>query len=147
DGMTPAVSAVFSFKDKGVTVAEAGVSAAPTGTAFRLYAEISNSSTTSIQTGLALANPSATPVTVNVDVLGMDGSSVLPTATLRLPANGQLVRFVGELFPNLNAPFHGFLKFTASAPIGVTGLRTRYNQRNDFLIATTPARDDNQLIT
>jgi hypothetical protein len=29
----------------------------------------------------------------------------------------------------------------------VTGLRTRYNQRNDFLIATTPARDDNQIIT
>jgi hypothetical protein len=58
-----------------------------------------------------------------------------------------LVRLVGELFPNLNAPFHGFLKFTATAPIGVTGLRTRYNERNDFLIASTPARDDNQLIT
>jgi hypothetical protein len=70
--MTPAVFAVFSFKDKGVTVAEAGVSAAPTGTAFRLYPEISNSSTTSIQTGLALANPSAMPVTVNVDVLGWE---------------------------------------------------------------------------
>src|SRR5262249_17894210 len=63
------------------------------------------------------------------------------------PANGQLARFIGELFPQLNGSFRGFLKFTASAPIGITGLRTIYNQRNDFLIATTPARDDNQAVT
>jgi len=61
----------------------------------------------------------------------MNGSSILPVSTLTLPANGQLVRFVGELFPGLNAPFQGFLKFSASAPISVTGLRTRYtNEKN-----------------
>jgi len=67
NGLIPAVSAVFSFKDKGVTVTEAGVSAAPAGSAFRMYAEISGSDG-SVQSGLALANPSATPVTVSVEV-------------------------------------------------------------------------------
>jgi len=144
DGMTPTMSAVLSLNVKGVTVTEAGVSAAPAGTAFQLYSEISSSSTGSVQSGVAVANPSATPVTVSIEVLGMDGTSLFPAATLTLPANGQLARFIGELFPKLNGSFQGFLKFMATAPIGVTGLRTIYNQRNDFLIATTPARDDNQ---
>ena len=37
----PDALAIFSFRNNGVTVSEAGVSAFPAGTAFRMYAEVS----------------------------------------------------------------------------------------------------------
>ena len=63
---------------------------------------------------------------------------MLPPVTLTVPGNGQVSRFIRQLFPRLSAPFQGFLKVTATAPIAVTGVRGRYNERGDFLITTTP---------
>jgi len=58
-GIAPVAQAIFSLKSNGVTVNEAGVSALPTGTVFRMYAEASGalSRIGSIQTGVAIANP------------------------------------------------------------------------------------------
>jgi hypothetical protein len=145
DASTPSMSAVFSYRNNGVTVTEASVSAVPMGTAFRMYSEVSSDPTDSIASGVAITNPSGSPVTVSVQAAGMNGISTLPALSLTLPPNGQLAQFVNQLFPSLVVPFHGFLKFTATGPIAITGLRTRYNARNDFLITTTPARDDNAL--
>src|SRR5439155_6036508 len=61
------------------------------------------------------------------------------------PGNGQVARFVQELFPALKAPFRGFLKATATAPIGIIGVRGRYNERKDFLITTTPPRNEDKV--
>jgi hypothetical protein len=143
DGYTPSMSAVFSYRNNGVTVTEAGVSAVPTSTAFRMYSEISSDPTNSIASGVALANPTGSSVTVTIQAVGMNGISTLPALNLTLPPNGQSAQFVNQLFPNLVVPFRGFLTFTATSPVSITGLRTRYNARNDFLITTTPARDDN----
>jgi hypothetical protein len=145
-GMAPAASAIFAFKNNGITVTEAGVSSIPTATAFEIYAAYSSVPGATIQSGVALANPNPTPVTVNLEVLGTNGISLLQATTVTLPGNGQLSRFIAELFPNLNAPFKGFLRVTATGPIGVTALRSRYNERNDFLITTTPANANNSSI-
>ena len=75
----------------------------------------------------------------------MDGSSPVPRVTLIVPGNGQVARFVHELFPALNGSFQGFLKTTAGAPIGVTGVRGRQNERGDFLITTTLPRNDDPI--
>src|SRR5205807_698150 len=51
---------IFSFRNGGITVTEAGVPAAGAGSAFRLYSEAAGTSPQpgSIQTGLAVANAS-----------------------------------------------------------------------------------------
>jgi len=148
-GTAPAAAAIFSFKNNGITVSEAGVSALTAGLAFRMYVEASGSpgQIGFIESGFAIANPSAAPVNVNLELVGMDGSSPVPRVNLIVPANGQMARFVHELFPALNGSFQGFLKTTASAPIGVTGVRGRQNERGDFLITTTLPRNDDPIPT
>src|SRR5205823_556885 len=86
--ITPGVDAfsIVSYKLNGATVTTAGVPALPAGTAFLAYIE--NSGT--IRSGIALANPSASPVTVSLEVLGK-------RAEVSLPANGQTAFFLMEL--------------------------------------------------
>jgi len=143
-GIVPAALAIFSFKSNGVTVSEAGVSALPAATVFRMYAEAAGASTQmgSTQTGVAIANPSTVPVAINLELTRLDGSSLGPPVTVTVPASGQIARFIQELFPTLPATFQGLLKTTATAPVGMIGLRSRYNERGDFLITTTPPRNE-----
>ncbi len=136
--------AIFSYKTNGVTVSEAGVSALPTGLSFRMFAEVSGSPAQNgtIESGLAIANASSSPVTVTLQLVRMDGSAPVPPATITVPAGGQRARFVRELFPALSSSFLGLVKVTSNGPIGLAGLRGRYNERGDFLITTTPASND-----
>jgi len=136
--------AIFSFKTNGVTVSEAGVSALPTGLSFRMFAEVSGSPAQNgtIESGLAIANASSSPVTVTLQLVRMDGSAPVPPATITVPAGGQRARFIRELFPALSSSFRGLVKVTSNGPIGLAGLRGQYNERGDFLITTTPARND-----
>ena len=121
----PTALAVFSSKRDGVTVSLAGVSVT-TGTVLRMYVESSGISGQSgnIQSGVAIANTPFGAVPVSIT----------------LPSAGQTARFVSDIFPNLPNPFKGVLRIsTTSSTISVVGLRTRYNERSDFLITTTPA--------
>jgi hypothetical protein len=43
-----------------------------------------------------------------------------------------------ELFPTLPVPFQGVANLTSSTPIVVAALRGRYNERDEFLMTTTP---------
>jgi hypothetical protein len=43
---------------------------------------------------------------------------------------------------SLQTPLQGVLRLSSSAPIAATGLRSRYNERNDFLITTTPPTNE-----
>jgi len=63
----------------------------------------------------------------------MDGSSPTAPVAVTVPGNGQVAKFISQLFPALTTHFQGLLKATASAPIAVTVLRARYNERGDFL--------------
>jgi hypothetical protein len=133
----PSVLVIFSFRNNdGTTVTEAGAPAIAAGTAFRLYAEVSGS----VQTGIAVANTSPTVVTVSLELCKLDGSSTGLTGTLMIPANGQKAVFLNavEGFGSLQTPFQGVVRLSSTTPIAVTGLRGHYNERNDFLITTTP---------
>jgi len=145
---TPSGFSIFLFRNSGITVAEAGVSAVPSGTAFRLYAEnlgvVGPDLINSIQTGVAIANTSASDVTVKLELSSLDGSFTPVTGSLQIPANGQRVGFVTQI-TNLIAEtpypfsFKGVLRVSSSASISVVGFRGRYNERGDFLITTLPA--------
>ncbi len=48
-------------------------------------------------TGLAIANPAGTPITVYVELTSMNGSSTGSTGTLQIPANGHLSMFLDQI--------------------------------------------------
>src|SRR5207244_11189209 len=94
------------------------------------------------QTGVAIGNPWPVPVGVYLELTGLDGSPVGPQRIVTVPANGQIAQFIGQLFPALPPAFRGLLKTTAPVPVTMIGLRGRYNERGDFLITTTPPRNE-----
>jgi hypothetical protein len=141
---TPSGVSIFSFRNAGVTVTEAGVPAIRTAAAFRLYAESAGNfaqfQAGSIQTGIAVANALATPSTVAFELTRLDGTATGLTGAVSVPANGQTALFLNQApgFAAMPATFQGVLRISAAAGISVVGLRGRYNERGDFLITTTP---------
>jgi sugar lactone lactonase YvrE len=139
----PSGLAIFSFQNHGITVTQAGVSAGPAGSAFRVYAEsfgdFGRAAAGSTRTGLAIANKAPTATAVVVEVKNLDGSTGL-IGTLSIPGNGQTALFLNQIpgIETLITPFRGMLQLTSFTPVTVTGLRGRYNERGDLLITTTP---------
>jgi hypothetical protein len=130
---TPLV--IFSYKPAGITVSEASVPVTM-GSAFRLFAELSPPSF--INAGIAIANTMETPGVVTLSVSRLDGSP-LATADLPIPASGQIVAFLDDLIPSLRGQsVQGVLRITSPLTISVVGIRSHYNERGDFLMATTP---------
>ena len=146
--VAPSGLAVFSFRKDGITVSESGVPALPTGSAFRMYAEASGTfgEVGSIQTGVAIANPAPTETTVMFELTRLDGSSLGLTGTAPVPGQGKVSLFLNQIqgFELLELPFQGVLRVSSGSPSGISvvGLRGRYNERLDFLIATTPPVDE-----
>lgn len=151
NGKAPSGLAIFSFRKAGVTVAEAGVSAAQPGPAFRLYAEASDVGTASIQTGVAIANGSSANARANFELTALNGGSTGLNGSVTLPGNGQVALFLNQIqgLASLTTPFQGVLRVWTDSPAGISvvGLRGRNNERGDFLITTTPAVDETRAAT
>lgn len=140
---TPGGFLVFSLTAGGTVVSEASVPAINTSAAWRMYARQTGNRGTpgSIQTGVAIANPNASPVSVTLELTTLNGVPSRIGPSLIVPANGQITGFLDELVPG-GGEFEGTLRISAASPIAVTGLRGRYNERGDFLITTTaPANE------
>jgi hypothetical protein len=140
---TPASLAIFSNRPNGTTVSEAAVLPA-TGLALRTYVEVSGTSGAvgSINSGLAMANTTANPVTVNFDLTDLSGNT-LGSASTTIQGRGQVAEFLNEMFPNLSLPVKGVLRIsTTGSPLAVAALRGRYNERQDFLMSTTPPTNE-----
>jgi sugar lactone lactonase YvrE len=134
-GAVPVVSTVFSFVQSGITVTESGVATTGTSNAFRLFAE-----TGQARTGVAVANTTSAAAIVQFELFDLNGQFT-DSASVTIEANAQLPLFVDEI-PGLDAipvPFRGVLRISSSASISAVGLRGRYNERGDFLVAATPA--------
>jgi len=141
---SPSGVSVFSFRNNGVTVTEAGVPTSRTSSAFRLYAEstgdFAHSQVGSIGTGVAVANSDSVPVVVNFELTDLDGVSTGLTGVITVPANGQNALFLYQVpgLASMSNAFQGVVRISGPASISVVGLRGRYNERGDFLITTTP---------
>src|SRR5262249_37631975 len=139
--IVPSGLVLFSFTNRGITVAETGVGPAAAGTAFRLYVENADDSvgTSAIQTGIAIANPSSIdPASVRIEAFARDGKSTGATTTITIPAFGQMSAFVNQILASVPREFKVVLRITASVPVAVMGLRGRRNERGDFLTTSTP---------
>jgi len=145
----PVAVGIFSFRSRGITVSQASVLAEPAGSAFRMYVERSGdvAQPGSVRSAVAMANPTLFNVAVNLMLTEMDGSLVGQPLTLTIPARGQIAAFLDELFPSSLKNFRGFLEVTADSAIDLVSLRTRYNERGDFLITTTPPRNEGESLT
>ena len=142
----PAGVSIFTFQKDGTTVSEAGVPASTSGAAFRVYVEASGTpgQPHSVRSGIALTNTSGAPTTVRLELTDLDGTATGATESLTIPASGHIARFIDEFFPALTTPFAGILRIASTAPdIATVGLRLAINPRDDILVTTTPAADEN----
>ena len=142
--LATSASTVFSYSKNGVTVSGASVQTQPTGTAFRTYVEVTSNTpgAGAIQSGIAITNNSSTSATVNFELNSLNGFGTGLAASVVIPPSGHTSKFVHELFPTLSLPFRGVLRVSSGNSIVVVSLRTRYNERGDFLITTTPATNE-----
>ena len=133
----PSGLGVFSYKNAGVTVTEAGVQALEVSSAQRMYAELAGT----VQTGFAIANLATTTVPVTFELTTLAGA-VVKQGTVNIPGNGQTAMFLSQIpgFDTVQSPFQGLLRITTTSAAGlaVVGLRGTTNERSDFLITTTP---------
>ena len=138
---TPSVATVYAYASNGITISMTGSGAAPPATDFDVYTQID--SATSIETGVAIANPSDEPVAVNYELVGLDGSFAGLSGQISIGPRGQTVGFISELpgASNLALPFKGVLHLASSTSITALAIRGRYNERGEFLLSTTPPAD------
>jgi NHL repeat len=141
----PSGLVIFAFRNGGVVVSEAGVPSEAAGTAFRLFAETSGSfpKSGSLQTGVAITNPSPGAAQVSLQLIPAGGGTII-RGNLSIPPNGQVAKFLSEIpgLESLPSEFQGVLRVSSVSPISVVGLRGRYNERADFLMSAAAAVDD-----
>jgi hypothetical protein len=141
---TPAGVAIFGYRPSNVLLSETSVPATARVTAATIYAEVSSTSGTTLNTGLAIANPNSSPANINFFYTDATGTRV-GTGSLQVLANQQTVGFLNS--PPFNVPgttFQGTFSFTSDQPVGVLALRGLLNERNEFLMSTLPVIDTTQ---
>ena len=92
-----------------------------------------------------MANISASDANIQFELLTMDGRPSGYAGSTTIGPDGHLAMFLNEIpgLKNLPSNFQGVLHISSNTSISAIGLRTRYNERGDFLISTTPAIADN----
>jgi hypothetical protein len=129
-------STVFSFTQSGIVVTQSGVAAADTSMSFRLFAE-----TGEVSTGLAVANAGGAEGTLQFMLQSFDDAAIAVSDPVSIAAMGRLSLFIHEIpgFTDIPANFRGVLTLASTVPVSAVGVRGRYNERREFMIATTPA--------
>ena len=135
-GTAPSGLAIFSYRQNGVLVSEAAVSASNVLTQGRMYAETS----ATVRSGIAIANPNSDPAVVSFTFTDQSGASAYSGSTT-IPANGQIAGFLNDVPFNGPAAFSGTFTFNASKGVAVVALRGLLNERSELLWTTLPVVD------
>jgi photosystem II stability/assembly factor-like uncharacterized protein len=160
-GPTPYGTAVFSYKQNGVTVSEAGVPASPPTTHARIFIDYrsgvnaiparTSSGTISVNTGISVTNIGLFPASATYILRDMN-SKTIATGHGTIDAGHHFACFIDQL-KNAAAPdfvlptdFATSIQFASldiesSSSLSVLAFRGTTNQRNEFLITTTPVAD------
>jgi hypothetical protein len=134
----PIGAGVLSYSPAGILVTESGIPSSQATTRARIYVDMSNGH----DTGLAVINPSDTPLTVTLEAFHKNGSNAgNGPATMTLQTGGHLAAFVRELISGLPSGFTGVADLTSSLPFAPLTLRSLTNVRGDFLLTTFLAAD------
>jgi photosystem II stability/assembly factor-like uncharacterized protein len=159
-GTPPYGTAVFSFKQNGVTIAEAGVPASPPTTSARIFIDYrtavnaipgrSDAGLIDVNTGIAVINYSSATANVTYTLRDLNGIT-LTDGHGTLAAGKHFAEFIDQ-FKSIAAGFNlpsnfstttkfGSLEIASDKPLSVLALRGTTNQRHEFLITTTPVAD------
>src|SRR5207244_5788756 len=114
-----------------VTFSDTAIPAAAAANSFRVHGELSGNfagrEARSTQTGVAISNPAATAINVNVEATNLDGT-IAGSTPVSIPARGQVGLLLGDL-PGLKltSTFTGIIWVSAPAgsSVSVIGLRAR----------------------
>jgi sugar lactone lactonase YvrE len=155
-GAAPYGTAVFSLKQNGVTVTEAGVPASPPTTSARIFIDYRtgvaavpgrmDAGRIDINTGIALVNNGSATANVTYTLRELNGVTV-NVGHGTMTAGKHFAKFIDQLkdiAPDFNLPSNfqiGSLEINSTQPLSVLALRGTTNQRNEFLITTTPVAD------
>jgi hypothetical protein len=149
---TPHSQAVLSRQESGITIFQTLVEAKPPATNLRFYIEqlgdFDAGAAGSTRTGIALANPSAAPVTVRLDLTDFNGRFVGSSRLIQIPASGQVSMTLNQIpgFEAVKAPFQGILRAVVTSGGGTiigVGFRSKYTERARLLMTTTgPLNED-----
>jgi N-acetylneuraminic acid mutarotase len=160
-GAVPYGTAVFSLRQNGVIVSEAGVPASPPTTSARIFIDYrsgvtavpghSESGTISINTGIAVANNNSAAATLTYILRSVTGSE-LSRGHGSVQGGGHFACFIDGLKNNAAPDFDlppdfqtnilfGSLEIMSDSPISVLALRGTTSQRGEFLMTTTPVAD------
>jgi photosystem II stability/assembly factor-like uncharacterized protein len=158
-GPAPSGVAVFSFRQNGVVVSEAGVPASPPTRAARIFVEYRSGAgvpgqpeagPVDVDTGLALANPGCSDANVTYTLRDSAGL-VVATGHGSLAAGAHFADFIRQLgteAPDFELPEDfqtavqfGSLDIDSDQPLSVLALRLTTNQRREALLTTTPTAD------
>src|SRR5438034_6487408 len=135
-GSAPSGLAIFSYRQNGMVVSEAGVSASKLMIQGILDAETN----ASIRSGIAIANPNADEAVVSFSFSDESGQTVSSGSTT-VPANSQIARFLNDDPFNGPGSFSGTFSFTASKSVAVVALRLLQNERSALIWTTLPVVD------
>jgi hypothetical protein len=159
-GSAPYGTAVFSFRQNGVTVAEAGVPASPPTSSARIFIDYRSRVTAvpgridsgliDINTGIAIVNNGTIPANV-IYILRDSNGNILTTGNGTILAGHHIAKFIDqfrEVASDFNLPANfrssvqfGCLDIVSDQLISVVALRGTNNQENEFLFTTTPVAD------
>jgi hypothetical protein len=160
-GSTPYGTAVFSYKEGGVTVSEAGVPASPPTASARILIDYrssvnavparSDAGIVSINTGIAVVNYGTAIANVTYTLRNASGSTIA-TGHGTIAEGRHISCFIDQLKEaaasdfNLPADFQtaiqfGALDIASDQPLSVLALRGTTNQRQQFIVSTTPVAD------
>ena len=140
---TPVGAGIFSLTQNGTLVTESGVPSAVQTNHAIIYIDTSGGH----NTGLAIANPNGTQLTVTVRALALDGMTAAGggPGNLNLVGSGHTAQFVGQMIPGgLPEGFIGVLDIQGDQQFVALTLRSLNNGRGDFLLTTFPIADANQ---
>jgi sugar lactone lactonase YvrE len=165
-GNAPYGTAVFSFKQNGVTVSEAGVPASPPTTSARIFIDHrsavpavpsrSDAGSVDTNTGVAIVNRGSDTANVTYllrNVLGATLSSGHGT----IAAGTHIAKFIDQLkdvASDFSLPLNfqsstrfGSLEISSDQPLSILALRMTTNQRNEALFTTTPTANLTQSLS
>ena len=129
----PEGMAIFGYRSNGVLVSEASVPAAPLISSGRIFAEVQGG----VNTGIAIANPATTGVTVSYSFIDTTGNTV-KQGTAEVGPGRQLSVFLNEAPFNITSPFEGTFTFNSDKFVSAIALRGLTNERSEFLVTTLP---------
>jgi hypothetical protein len=146
---SPGAYAVLSLSTNGVTVSQTAIEAQRSGFAFRAYAELTSAGPVpgAIQSAVAIANNSITPIIVNFTLTTLTGADTGLTAGVSVPGSGHVSLLLSELFPSLDVPFRGVLRVSSFSSFALIALRTRVNEQGNFLMTSTVVSNESSSAT